>query len=111
MPNSMKCSNCRRDQPVAMFRPGRDADVCGRCRYGSLNFGMADERAYQVRKADHQFENVDGPAYWRLKKDGIQPNNIDGSHLLETMMEHPMEAELGTNLLPEEKAALIREGM
>lgn len=87
---------------------------CGnayRCRLRSVQFQGASERHLDVRKRDKQFENVDGPAYWRLRKDGVQPNNIDGSHLLETMMDHPMEAKLGTNLFPEEKTALLREGM
>lgn len=88
-------------------------DICGneyRCRLRGVQFQGASERHYDVRKRDHIFENVDGPAYQRLKKDGIQPNNVDGSHALEQNMVHPLEAAMGGNLFPHELKALAREG-
>lgn len=76
-----------------------------------LQFQGAGEKAIETRQRDRKFENVDGPAYQRLKADGIQPNNVDGAHLLEQNMTHPLEAAMGTNLFPWEKKAMAREGM
>lgn len=84
---------------------------CFGCKLNGIQFQGAGERAIEVRARDKQFENKDGPAYQRLKKDGIQPNNVDGAALLEANMTHPLEAAMGTNLWDTEKKALVREGL
>ena len=86
-------------------------DDCFGCKLKGIQFQGASERAIDVRRRDRQFENVDGPAYQRLKKDGIQPNNVDGAHKLEQAMVHPLEAAMGGNLFPWERKALVREGL
>lgn len=87
-----------------------DCPPCFAIKLKSIQFAGASERAIDVRKRDRQW-STDGEAYWRLKKDGIQPNNVDGSAKLEQCMTHPLEAAMGTNLFPWEKKALAREGM
>ena len=104
------CTGCNEPRPADTFRNGIDADLCFRCRVEGVQFAGASERAIDVRQRDRQW-NTDGEAYWRLKKDGIQPNNVDGSAKLEQCMTHPLEAAMGGNLFPWEKKALAREGM
>ena len=87
-----------------------ECQPCFAIKVGSVQFAGAGERAIDVRQRDRQW-NVDGEAYWRLKKEGIQPNNVDGSAKLEQCMTHPLEAAMGGNLFPWEKKALAREGM
>lgn len=90
---------------------GQHDQTCFGCKLATVQFTGAGERAMEIRQRDRKFENVDGPAYQRLKADGVQPNNVDGSALLEQCMTHPIEAAMGTNLWPEERKALVREGM
>lgn len=43
----------------------------------------------------------DMPAYKRLRQDGLQPKQIDGSYVLERNARHEREVEMGRPLTPE----------
>ena len=55
-----------------------------------------------MRKRDRQLA-VDGAAYRRLRKEGIQPKGVDKSAMLERAMDHKIEAKLGRSMTREER--------
>lgn len=107
----MVCSTCRLDKPDSQFREGIDADVCFRCRVHSVTVESASSDAIEIRRRDKQFETKDEPAYWRLRRQGLQPQHVKGSYELETRMVHPFEATMAGNLFPSEIKALNRMGV
>lgn len=99
------CTECNQARPIDAFRPGVDASVCGRCRYSSLAFGMADERAYEVRKRDKALVK-DGAAYRRLRAEGLQPKGVNRSAELEARADHKFEIKLGRNMTRTEREVI-----
>jgi hypothetical protein len=102
------CSECGLARNVDAFRDGVDATVCAPCRYSSLTWGRADERAYDVHRRDKEFAK-DAEAYWRLRRQGQQPLGIDKSAMAEAMADHPMELAIGRSLHRIEREALVRQ--
>lgn len=54
--------------------------------------------------------DADMPAYKRLRKNGVQPRQIDGSAALETRASDQFEVELGT-IVPKEAKSRVQEGL
>ena len=103
----MICSDCNEEKPDTAFRPGIDATVCFGCRVGSAQFLSMAPQAAEARSRERQFSK-DSAAYRRLRAQGIQPNHVDGSAMAEKMATHPIEIEIGRDLHPTERKALVR---
>lgn len=77
------------------------------CEKRSITWGRADERAYEVRRKDREFEK-DAAAYRRLRSQGLQPRGVDKSAMAEALATDKIEVEIGRSLHPTERKALTR---
>ena len=98
---------CDHEYPPCRDQVDHQARVEYREHLLGIQFEGASEHAIEVRKRDRKLA-VDGAAYRRLRKDGIQPKGVDNSAMLEKAMDHPIEAKLGRSLLSDERDTLKR---
>lgn len=59
----------------------------------------AGTEAARIEATERQWDK-DGDAYKRLRRDGLQPRDIDGCAALEAKANHPMEIAMGKTLHP-----------
>lgn len=67
--------------------PNLDIEGCFGCRVAGVSFGSNSTttrgaRVAEINARDRQW-NKDMPAYRRLRRQGLQPRQIDGSSILE----------------------------
>ena len=80
---------------------GEEACSCFRCKLRSIQWGPVNDVAPQTLM-ERRWEQ-DMPAYARLRADGLQPRQIDGSHRLEqSMNEGQIDIDLGHLLSPDQ---------
>jgi hypothetical protein len=79
--------------------PNLDVDGCFGCKIAGISISSA---AMPGRKADsHRINETekqwhkDMDAYKRLRRDGLQPKKIDGSHMVEAKAKESYQVETG----------------
>ena len=83
----------------AETHPTLDVEGCFGCKVASTSFGSnsSTTRGAIVAQTERTARNWDKdmPAYKRLRKNGLQPKQIDGSAELEKRAETKVEVETG----------------
>jgi hypothetical protein len=79
--------------------PGLDVDGCFACRVAGVSFAaaaMPNRRAEadRINRTESQWDR-DMASYKRLRKDGLQPQKIDGARDLETKATDRVQVETG----------------
>jgi hypothetical protein len=73
----------------------RYVEGCWGCKVTSVQVAATSTPARAQRESDRRFAK-DGPAYKRLRAEGLQPPRIDGCAQLEAGAEHRAQIEHGT---------------
>ena len=79
---------------------GCNVEACFACKCATMQFSPAAATASQVGE-QKKFEKQrikDSEAYWRLRKDGLQPKASKGAAELESRAASRWEAQTGQNL-------------
>lgn len=81
------CGTCSRIATMHMASPAIAAEALPNKMHG-------------VRAINHREErwDVDMAAYYRLRKEGLQPRSVDGAREVERDAKHPLEIEMGRKL-------------
>lgn len=85
--------------------PGLDVEECFGCRIAGIQFGAQSmptrKTAVAVASKENQEKELhkDLAAYKRLRQNGVQPKQIDGSHIVEKRAEETWQVETG--ILPD----------
>lgn len=86
---------------------------CYGCHLLSINIGAAalPTRKAEVRRTEEKERllSKDLPAYKRLRDDGLQPRNIDGSADLEGKVTSQFDIDLG-HVVPRQQRERVKEG-
>lgn len=89
-------------------------DGCFGCKAGTISISATalENRGAAVRVADAKDKALDGDlaAYKRLRANGLQPKNIDGSASLEKSdIKGQFDIDLG-HIVPKDQESRVREG-
>jgi hypothetical protein len=86
---------------------------CMGCKVLSLNVGAGalETKGVEVRATDAREKKLskDLDAYQRLRDNGLQPRNIDGSSDLESKVNSQWDIDLG-RIIPKSEESRVREG-
>lgn len=79
--------------------PGLDVEGCFACRVAGVAFSSAAmpnrrPETHRINETERRWDSDMG-AYKRLRRDGLQPPNIDGARELERKAEHRVQVETG----------------
>jgi hypothetical protein len=79
--------------------PGLDIDGCYACRIAAVSFAAAAtpnrrRETHRINTTESQWDS-DMASYKRLRKDGLQPPQIDGCRTLETRATDRVQVETG----------------
>lgn len=98
--------------PPHLRRHPRYVDGCFGCKVLSLHISPAAMPAHTEGNGDYAFQRrfnreneVDMPAYARLRRQGLQPPHIAGSAALERHAAEPWEVQMGRVYQGEERKA------
>lgn len=81
------CDECSRVSVLVLASPAIAADALPNKLHGVRATNAREKRW-----------DVDMPAYYRLRKEGLQPKSIDGAHLAEQEARDPLEVTVGRPL-------------
>lgn len=81
------CPDCGRIAPLHMASPAIAADALPNKRHGVRAINAREKRW-----------DEDMPAYYRLRKEGLQPRSVDGARMVEQNATDPLEVAVGRPL-------------